>query len=149
LEKDQKLRRDEQEQTMADKNTQVCGRIMDLPGKEMPGAPEITKRIVFGPQKDWPDYVMRCFTLEDSACVPLHTHDWPHYVVTLQGKGELHIKGHVYELEAMNWACVPPNVEHSFVKISSEPFVFLCIVPRHGDVPPGQAHEESPSQHGS
>lgn len=126
---------------MAEKNTQACGKIMDLPGTTMPGAPEITKRIVFGPDKDWPDYVMRCFTLEGSASVPLHTHDWPHYVVTLQGRGELHLEGRVHELDSMNWAHVPPHVEHSFVKISNEPFVFLCIVPKHGDVPPGQARD--------
>lgn len=131
---------------MTDRNTELCGRIMDLPGKKMPGVPEITKRIVFGPEKDWPDYVMRCFTLEGSACVPLHTHDWPHYVVTLQGQGELHIEDQVYDLEAMSWASVPPNVEHSFVQISSEPFVFLCIVPKYGDVPPAQTYEDSPNQ---
>ncbi|MDZ7760244.1 MAG: cupin domain-containing protein [Desulfovermiculus sp.] len=122
---------------MFDSYEQVCGKIMDLPGAQMPGASEITKRIVFGPEKDWPDYVMRCFTLEGSAAVPLHTHDWPHYVVIVQGRGELHLKGRKHELESMSWAYVPPHSEHSFVKMSQEPFVFLCIVPKHGDVPPG------------
>lgn len=121
---------------MAENQEQVCGKIMDLPGIQMPGGLEITKRIVFGPEKDWPDYVMRCFTLDGSAAVPLHTHDWPHYVVILQGRGNLQLSGNVYELEPMSWAFVPPESEHSFVKTSQEPFVFLCIVPQHGDVPP-------------
>ena len=102
----------------------------------MPGQAEITKRIVFGPDKDWPDYVMRCFTLEGSAAVPLHTHEWPHYVVILQGRGELHVNGEVHELDPMSWAYVLPHSEHSFVKTGSEPFIFLCIVPKDGDVPP-------------
>ena len=122
---------------MSGNHEQVCGKILDLPGNQMPGAPEITKRIVFGPEQDWPDYVMRCFTLEGSAAVPLHTHEWPHYVVVLQGRGELHFNGRVHELEPMSWAFVPPDSEHSFVKTSREQFVFLCIVPKHGDVPPG------------
>lgn len=117
---------------------EVCGKIMDLPGTQVPGAQEISKRIVFGPHKDWPDHVMRCFTLEGSAAVPLHTHDWPHYVVVLQGRGELHINGQVHGLDSWSWAHIPPHSEHSFVKVSSEQFVFLCIVPKHGDVPPGQ-----------
>ena len=111
---------------------------MDLPGASMPGAPEITKRIVFGPDKDWSDYVMRCFTLEGEAAVPLHTHDWPHYVVTLQGQGVLHLNHSEQSLEPMSWASIPPHSEHSFVKKSEDPFVFLCIVPKHGDVPPGK-----------
>ena len=123
---------------MSGDSEQVCGKIMELPGAEVPGVPEITKRIVFGPHKEWPDYVMRCFTLEGSAAVPLHTHDWPHYVVVLQGGGNLHLAGGVHELESMSWAYVPPHSEHSFVKTSRDPFVFLCIVPHHGDVAPGQ-----------
>ncbi len=121
---------------MASEQERVSGTIMDLPGQAMPGQREITKRIVFGPDNGWPDYVMRCFTLEGSAAVPLHTHDWPHYVVILQGRGELHVNGDVHELEPMSWANVPPSSEHSFVKTSTEPFVFLCIVPKDGDVPP-------------
>ena len=112
------------------------GQLEDLPGIEMPGLDGVTKQIVFGPGKNWEDYVMRCFTLEGQAQVPLHNHEWPHYVITLRGQARLDIDNQSRDLSPLSFAYVPPHSRHSFTKTSHDPFVFLCIVPKEGDVPP-------------
>jgi quercetin dioxygenase-like cupin family protein len=120
---------------MSEQSAEV-GRLSEVSGAEVPGLEGVTKQIVFGPGKNWEDYVLRCFTLEGDSRVPLHDHQWPHYVITLKGQARLDIDGESQDLGPLSFAFVPPNSRHGFVKTSQEPFVFLCIVPREGDVPP-------------
>lgn len=115
------------------------GNLFDLPATAVPGVQGISKRVVFGPDNDWDDYVMRCFTLEKGAKVPEHSHDWSHYVLVLQGEGRLEIFEESRELKPMTWVHIPESVRHSFAQTKNEPFVFLCIVPAHGDVAPSQS----------
>ena len=120
---------------MSDQSLSI-GRLMEVPGTQVPGLEGVTKQIVFGPGNSWEDYVMRCFTLEGEARVPLHNHEWPHYVITLQEEARLDIDGQSQDLAPLSYAFVPPHSEHGFVKTSDDPFVFVCIVPKEGDVPP-------------
>jgi len=121
---------------MTDESQAQAGRLMGLPAEEVPGVPGIEKRVVFGPGKHWEDYVMRCFTLPSGGAVPMHSHDWPHYALILQGHGSLEENGRRTELTPMSWAYVPPRTEHSFQAGADEPMVFICIVPKEGDQPP-------------
>jgi len=114
----------------------VSGHLMDLPPEEVPGLPGIEKRIVFGPERFWEDYVMRCFTIHPGGRVPLHHHEWPHYILVLQGRAAMTASGEEREIAPFSWAHVPPGSEHAFQPAGEEPLVFICIVPREGDQPP-------------
>lgn len=99
-----------------------------------------TKRIVFGPDRFWPDNVMRCFSIPPMGEGHSHHHPWPHYVFVYQGVGSFTIAGEYHPLRSGSWVYVPDGVEHSFRNESDmEPFVFLCNVPPRGDVNPLQA----------
>jgi len=96
-------------------------------------APEVTKRVIFGPGKFWNDYTMRHFSLPAVTVIPDHLHDWPHYMIGLSGTGFVTIEGKAWEIPPMGWAHVPGGMVHGYENPGPEPFVFLCIVPTEGD----------------
>ncbi|MFP4481527.1 MAG: cupin domain-containing protein [Thermovirgaceae bacterium] len=114
-------------------NQEFGGSIKNLTSLEIPSLPGVEKRIVFGPGRFWEDYVVRHFTVEPEASTPFHNHDWPHYIIVLEGTAEALIMGETLRLEAGSWAYVPPDSDHGFRNIGEGPLSFLCIVPRRGD----------------
>ncbi len=122
---------------MAEKEMNWAGNLFELPASQM--APGITRRTVFGPERFWEDYTARLFTMEKGSSVPPHSHDWPHYVLVLSGKGLAEMEGERVELSPMDWIAVPPNQHHHFEQTGEEPLSFVCIVPTRGDIPPGQS----------
>jgi quercetin dioxygenase-like cupin family protein len=111
-----------------------AGRLEDLPVilAEDHGGTE--KRVVFGPDRFWEDHVVRFFTTAEGERSPFHAHDWPHYVLILEGTADGMIMGKVYGLSAGSWAYVPPNTEHYFQNTGKGPLKFICIVPKEGDL---------------
>lgn len=109
------------------------GKIMDLKALGTGEADSISKRVVFGPGKFWEDHVMRVFTVKPGVASPFHSHDWPHYVIFLEGKSAGNIDGVKLDFEKGDFAYVPPNVEHNFINSGSEDLTFICIVPTRGD----------------
>ena len=96
-------------------------------------APEVTKRVVFGPGRFWDDYTMRHFSLPAGTIIPDHVHDWPHYMIGLSGTGFVIVEGKPLEIPSMGWAHVPGGIIHGYENPGPGPFVFLCIVPTEGD----------------
>ncbi len=95
------------------------------------------KKVVFGPDRFWPDYVMRCFILQPGAGSESHAHPWPHYAVLIKGQGVFQIDGVATPIEAGSYIHVPGGLSHNFWNTSeTEEFTLLCIVPRIGDVNP-------------
>ena len=94
----------------------------------------MTKRIPFGPGRFMEDRIMRYYVFEPGVAAPLHSHDWPHNILVLEGYAKATVSGETYELQAGSWAYVPPNVEH-FLENSSDQMIlkFVCIVPLEGD----------------
>jgi mannose-6-phosphate isomerase-like protein (cupin superfamily) len=110
------------------------GNIRDIPlSRKFVPSPDVEKRIVFSPARCWDDHVLRHFTLPAGAQVPMHSHDWPHYMIILGGQGESVIDGEHFPVAKDSWIFVPSNAEHTLMNTGSEPFTFLCIVPRRGD----------------
>ena len=111
------------------------GRISDILLQDASAlAPGVTKRTIFGAENGmWEDYVMRHFTLPAGESIPLHTHDWDHLVISLEGHGSVEVEGEVYDLPSGSWARVKGGRVHSFKNNGEAPFVFICIVPTHGD----------------
>jgi len=110
-----------------------AGRLEDLPVFPANDHSGTQKRVVFGPDVFWDDHVMRHFTVEAGSSSPFHSHDWPHYVVILEGSAKAMIMGKTWEVSAGSWAFVPPNTEHFFENIGKTDLKFLCIVPKKGD----------------
>lgn len=119
-------------------DTKLIGKISELPN--VGGGHFIensTKKIVFGPDRFWPDYVMRCFTLQPGAGSEAHAHPWPHYAVLLKGTGVFQIDGVDTPIESCDYIHVPGGRQHSFRNTSeTEELMLLCIVPKIGDVNP-------------
>ena len=75
---------------MSSSDMNLGGRLSDLPLSPQTTA-QVDKRIVFGPDHFWPDYTARHFTAKAGGVIPTHSHDWPHYIVILDGEVEARI----------------------------------------------------------
>ncbi len=91
------------------------------------------KRVVFSPDNNWDSHVMRVFTLEEGGKTLPHSHDWPHWVYVLAGRGELVTEEENYKLERDTYVFVPAGIKHNFASRGEGLFEFMCIVPPEGD----------------
>lgn len=117
---------------------QYFGKIADLPTvTEGHFIENAEKRVVFGPERFWEDYVMRCFTLNPKAKSGSHAHDWAHWAVCIRGEGKFKVGEEIALLGNGVWVHVPGGVPHHFWNTSeTEQMDLLCIVPKAGDVNP-------------
>lgn len=106
---------------------------MDIEPQETSSPPGVEKRIIFGPGRFWEDYVVRHFTVSQGGTTPFHSHDWPHYIIILEGTAEATIMGETRPLRSGSWAYVPPDSDHGFRNTGEGTLSFICIVPRRGD----------------
>jgi quercetin dioxygenase-like cupin family protein len=118
--------------------SEYFGKIDDLPTiTEGHFIENAEKRNVFGPERFWKDYVMRCFTLSPGAASPSHSHAWPHYAVCIDGVGKFKVGEETALLENGVWVYVPGGVTHNFRNTGEDSkMVLLCVVPKEGDVNP-------------
>jgi len=95
------------------------------------------KRIVFGPDRFWNDYVMRCFTLNPGAASDSHAHPWSHWTICIEGDGFFNVGDETYELHPGAYVHVPANLPHNFgANVDGGKLSLICIVPPEGDVNP-------------
>ncbi len=90
-----------------------------------------TKQLLLGPAEGAPTFAVRLFTLTPGGHTPQHSHPFEHGVVVLAGQGELVTPEAVHPLAPSTAAYVAPAEKHQFRNTGSEPFRFLCVVPRH------------------
>jgi len=94
----------------------------------------VTKQVLVGPEQGWEDYVMRMFTVVKGGFSPRHEHDWPHIVYVVEGTGELFFDGNEYPLKSGSVMYIPAGKEHQLTQKGENNFVFICIVPKDGDI---------------
>ena len=99
-----------------------------------PSLSGVTKQVLVGPDQGWDGHVLRMFTLDEGGYVPRHSHDWPHILYAVEGEGTLYMDGEDHPLTPGSTAFVPSNIEHQILNAGAAKFVFICIVPRAGDV---------------
>ena len=94
------------------------------------------KKVVFAPERFWPDYVMRCWILAPNAGdTKPHQHPWPHWMVVIKGTGHHSIDGKEFDSKPGDWIFVPSDVDHYFNNPSdTENLEILCTVPPEGDI---------------
>jgi quercetin dioxygenase-like cupin family protein len=95
--------------------------------------PGVIKRNVFWAGHGWDDYAVRHFILPEGGAIPVHSHEWDHLLVSIEGHGEVEVDGERYDLASGNWARVPGGTSHIFRNVGEGDFTFLCIVPTRGD----------------
>jgi quercetin dioxygenase-like cupin family protein len=108
----------------------------EIKGKRLTGdaVKNVTKQVLIGAEQGWEDYVMRLFTVEPGGFSPRHAHDWPHIIYIVEGEGLLYIDGTDYPVRAGSVAFVTGGLEHQLTQKGDKNFVFMCIVPKEGDV---------------
>ncbi len=101
-------------------------------GVDLDGVKGITKQLVLGSADGVPTFSIRVFTLDVGGHSPHHTHEVEHINIILSGQGALMDKdGNANELVAGDFAFVAPHDVHQFRNTSdTEPFVFVCAVPK-------------------
>jgi quercetin dioxygenase-like cupin family protein len=87
---------------------------------------------LIGPEEGWGSHVMRVIELGSFGYSPKHAHPWPHINYVLEGEGSLFYDGIEHKLVKGSFAYVPQDMLHQFTNTTSEPFKFICVVPKEG-----------------
>lgn len=101
---------------------------------QVKGAQGMSRQAPITGAEGWDDHVLRVFTLEPGGCSPRHRHPWPHINWILSGSGSIHLDGANHPVRRGSYAYIPGEALHQFTNSGSEPLVFICIVPREGDL---------------
>ncbi len=107
-------------------------RLADSPrlAVEMEGAGGASKQIPIGTADGAPTFSTRVFTLEPGGHTPHHAHPFEHVNYVLEGQGVLMSPAGPRDIRAGDFILVQPDEMHQYRNESSEPFVFVCIVPK-------------------
>lgn len=93
----------------------------------------VLKKVLIAKDEGWKDYVMRLFELDEGGHSPKHTHDWPHIIFVVKGKGSIHLDGKDYEVKEGSYAYIPDDKVHQLQNTGKDKFSFICIVPPEGN----------------
>ena len=106
----------------------------DVPYADLQGYEKVSKQIVIGPHDGSNEIVMRYFSLEPHGKSPHHSHDFPHLVKIEAGNGVVKdASGLERKLQKGDYVFIRDNEVHQFANTGTDPFNFICIVPRRGE----------------
>lgn len=112
----------------------IVRKLADVPATPvgLHGAHDVSKQLVFGSADGVPNFAFRVFTVAPGGHSPLHSHDdIEHVNYVISGQGALvDAEGRLNPLSKGDFAFVAPGDIHQFRNTGSEPFVFICAVPR-------------------
>lgn len=112
----------------------VIKKLNDIPFAYLQGYDHVKKQIVIGPDDGSQEIVLRYFSIESGGMSPHHTHDFPHLVRIEAGNGTVtDAAGYEHRLQMGDYVYINNNEAHHFRNTGSEPFDFICIVPRRGE----------------
>jgi len=112
----------------------VIKKLSDAPLRDLQGYESVKKQIVLGPDDGSQEIVLRYFSIDPDGNSPYHSHDFPHLVKIEAGEGIVKDAGdNEHPLQAGDYIYIDDNEEHQLVNTGSEPFDFICIVPRRGE----------------
>ncbi len=112
----------------------VIKKLSDVPFTDVQGYDHVKKQIVLGPDDGSQEIVLRYFSLEPGGMSPRHTHDFPHLVKIESGNGTVtDATGAEHQLHMGDYIYINNNELHHFRNTGSEPFDFICIVPKRGE----------------
>jgi quercetin dioxygenase-like cupin family protein len=112
----------------------VIKKLEQIPSLELEDYTNVTKQVVIGPDDGSNEIVLRYFSLGPGGISPHHSHDFPHLVKIEKGTGVgVDETGYEQQVQAGDYVYVNDNEVHHFENRGSEPFEFICIVPRRGE----------------
>jgi quercetin dioxygenase-like cupin family protein len=112
----------------------VIKKLSDVPSTILQGYDQVNKQIVIGPDDGSQEIVFRYFSIDPDGKSPHHSHDFPHLVKIESGKGILKDSaGNEHPLQPGDYVYIDNNEDHQLINKGSEPFDFICIVPRRGE----------------
>ena len=112
----------------------IIKKLSDVPYADLQGYDSVKKQVVIGPDDGSDEIVLRYFTLAPGGSSPHHAHDWPHLVKIEAGTGiAIDAAGNERPVQAGDYVYVNANDVHQFRNSGTEPFSFICIVPRRGE----------------
>ena len=77
------------------------------------------------------NFLLRRYDFEPNAVIPLHEHSHEHEMYVLEGKGVVMDKYGEKEVNPGDFVYIERYEVHGFKnKSASDPFVFLCIIPK-------------------
>lgn len=112
----------------------VIKKLSDVPCAGVQGYDHVKKQIVIGPEDGSQEIVLRYFSIESGGMSPHHAHEFPHLVKIESGKGlVMDAAGKEHSVQPGDYIYVDHNETHRFRNTGSEPFDFVCIVPKRGE----------------
>ncbi len=83
-----------------------------------------------GPRERAPHFAIRYIEVEPGGHTSLDLHEHEHGVMILRGRGRVLMGENEVEVGFGDIVYVLPKEKHQFRNIGSEPFGFLCVIPR-------------------
>lgn len=98
----------------------------------MEGAKDAFKQVPLSKNDGAPVFSFRVFTLEPNGYTPYHQHPFEHLNYIIEGHGvTVGENGEEREVNKGDFVLVLPNEKHQYKnKSASEPFIFICAVPK-------------------
>jgi quercetin dioxygenase-like cupin family protein len=98
----------------------------------MEGAKDAFKQVPLSKNDGAPVFSFRVFTLEPNGHTPYHQHPFEHLNYIIEGHGvTVGENGEEREVNKGDFVLVLPNEKHQYKnKSASEPFIFICAVPK-------------------
>ena len=93
-------------------------------------ARSVDGRVVIGKADGARNFCMRVFEIGPGGYTPFHKHAWEHEIFFHEGSGEVYRDGEWIPVTSGSVAFIPGKEEHQIKNVSSEPLIFVCLVPR-------------------
>lgn len=106
-------------------NLQKC----DSTAVHMDGAKGASRQLPIGKADGAPNFSIRVFTLEPGGHTPHHVHESEHLNYIISGRGEVMEGDTPRPINTGDFVLVAPQEKHQYRNTSSEPLIFMCMVP--------------------
>ncbi len=110
-------------------------------GEESDGFRGIVRKVLM--DSDASAFQARCFEIEPGGYSSHERHEHEHFVLVLQGKGEVLLGEKSHDLGPLDVVIVEPWMPHQFRNTGKETFSFLCVVDRTRDRPVALQNEKA------
>jgi quercetin dioxygenase-like cupin family protein len=92
----------------------------------------VSMKMLLSPEES-PHFAMRNFTIAAGGSMPLHTNTVEHEQFVLGGRARVQLGEQIIEAKPGDVLLIPAGVPHSYATLGSEPYSFLCLVPKAED----------------
>lgn len=99
----------------------------------MDGVRGARMEVLLGREHGVPNFAMRHFVVEPGGHTPLHSHNYEHEAIILEGAADVECDGAMHRASAGDVLYMPANAMHQFRNPGTVALRFLCLVPTSFD----------------